>query len=52
MIKKSFLEMSKISGRDDLSNLSVETDLSDVGLCSLNTYEHIYNVILSLILVI
>ena len=28
---------------ENMSNLSIETDLSDVGLCSLNIHEHTYN---------
>ena len=31
---------------DNLSNLSIETDLSDVGLCALNVHEFSYNIAL------
>jgi hypothetical protein len=35
---------------DDMSQGSSQTDLSDVGLCSLNIHEFSFNIVLSMIL--
>ena len=37
-------------GGDTLSSASNQTDLSDVGLCSLNVHESLYNIVLCYIL--
>lgn len=38
------------NGDDNASNASSQTDLSDVGLCSLNIHEYSYNTVLCLIM--
>ena len=38
-----------IRPRDDQSNHSDQTDLSDVGLCALNVHEHTFNKLICLI---
>ena len=43
--------MSHRGQTDRESKASVETDLSDVGLCALNVNEFLYNILLCLLLV-
>jgi len=50
-IKKSEQELSTHKATD-LNSLSYDSDLSDVGLCSLNTQELTYNEIISLLFVL
>ena len=51
-IKKEYKSLSILKESDDQSeNMSIDTDLSDVGLCALNVNEFAYNIVLCNIMV-